>query len=92
MTTKWLSRQGSPLQGGLHAANQQQKKITFGLGFEKPDQAQERKESEEQTQNGEREDEKESKSLKWVQQRVNKRKDIKFKKTDRQTNKQQQET
>ena len=26
MTIKWLSRQGDPLQGHLHAANQQQKK------------------------------------------------------------------
>ena len=26
MTTKWLSRQGNPMQGCLHAANQQKKK------------------------------------------------------------------
>ena len=26
MTTKWLSRQGNPLQGFLHAANQQKKR------------------------------------------------------------------
>ena len=26
MTTKWLNRQGNPLQGCLHAANQQKKK------------------------------------------------------------------
>ena len=25
MTTKWLSRQGDPIQGHLHAANQQKK-------------------------------------------------------------------
>ena len=25
MTTKWLSRQGDPIKGSLHAANQQKK-------------------------------------------------------------------
>ena len=32
MTTKLLSRQGDPLQGNLHAANQQKKKNKKNIG------------------------------------------------------------
>ena len=31
MTTKWLSRQGESLQGHIHAANQQQKNLYWGI-------------------------------------------------------------